>query len=76
MKNKMNNYKCKFLGRESGALGINSYFELQVEADTVDQALLKLYDTHENIMKYQIVNTSNPKDYKTTAKDSRAVAIS
>ena len=72
----MNKYKCKFLGRESGALGINSYFELQVEAETADQAHLKLYDTHKNIMKYQIVNLANPKDFKTTAKDSRVVAIS
>lgn len=64
----MNKYKCKFLGRESGALGINSYWEKIVEAETADQTLLKLYDTHENIMKYLIVNTADAKDFKTTAK--------
>lgn len=62
----MNTYKCQFLGRESGALGINSYCEKAVEADTADQAHLKLYDTHENILKFLIVNSSNPKDFKSS----------
>lgn len=62
----MNTYKCKFLGRESGAIGINSYWEKIVEAETANKALLKLYDTHENIMKYLIVNSNNPKEFKSS----------
>lgn len=62
----MNTYKCKFLGRESGALGVSSYSEKTVEANTADQAHLKLYDTHENIAKFQIVNLSDPTDFKSS----------
>lgn len=62
----MNTYKCQFLGRESGALGNNSYCEKIVEAETADKAFQKLYDTHENIMKYLIVSSSNPKDFKSS----------
>ena len=62
----MNTYKCQFLGRESRAIGINSYCEKIIEAETADKAHLKLYDTHENIMKYLIVNSNNPKDFKSS----------
>lgn len=62
----MNTYKCRFVGRESGALGISSFFEKNIQADTADQAHLKLYDTHENILKFLIVNSSNPKDFKSS----------
>lgn len=62
----MNTYNCKFLGKERNALGINSYWEKIVEADTADQAHLKLYNTHENIMKYTIMNTQDTNDFKSS----------
>ena len=62
----MNTYSCRFIGRERSALGINSHWEKIVEADTVDQAHFKLYNTHENIMKYIIINTQDPKDFKSS----------
>lgn len=62
----MNTYDCKFLGRMKNAIGITHFNQLEVEADTADQAHLKLYDTHEDIMKFQITNISDPKDYKSS----------
>ena len=62
----MNTYNCKFLGRLKNAIGITHFNQLQVEADTADQAHLKLYDTHEAIMKFEIVNVSDKKDYKSS----------
>ena len=62
----MNTYDCKFLGRLKNAIGITHFQQFEVEADTADQAHLKLYDTHEAIMKFQITNISDPKDYKSS----------
>ena len=62
----MNKYKCQFLGRESGAIGITTYCEKLIEAETADKAHFKLYDTHENIMKFNIVNLKDEKDYKSS----------
>jgi hypothetical protein len=62
----MNTYDCKFLGRLKNAIGITHFQQIEVEADTADQAHLKLYDTHEDIMKFQITNISDPKDYKSS----------
>jgi hypothetical protein len=60
----VNKYNCKFIGRLRNAQGISYLHELQVEAETADGAHFKLYDTHENIMRFQITNVSDPKDYK------------
>jgi hypothetical protein len=65
----MNTYNCKFIGRENGAIGISSYCEKTLQADSADQAHLKLYDTHEDIMKFQITNTSNPIDFKSSKRN-------
>jgi hypothetical protein len=62
----MNTYKCKFFGKERNALGINSYWEKNVEADTVDQAHFRLYNTHENIMKFVIINLQDSNDFKSS----------
>lgn len=61
----MNTYKCKFTGKERNAIGIDSYWEKDIEADTADQAHIKLYNTHENIMKFIITNTQDSRDFKT-----------
>lgn len=66
----MSTYECKFIGRESGAIGISSYCKMTIEAETADQAHLKLYDTHEDIMTFMIVNLSNSKDFKSSKQIS------
>jgi hypothetical protein len=62
----VNKYDCKFSGRLRNAIGISYLHELQVEAETADRAHIKLYNTHENIMNFLIVNAADPKDYKSS----------
>lgn len=62
----MNRYNCKFIGRLKNALGITYFHEVEVEAETVDKAHMKLYDTHESIFKFLIVNTSDNNDFKSS----------
>lgn len=62
----MNKYNCKFIGRLKNAIGITYYHEVEVEAETADKAQIKLYDTHEAITKFLIVNTSNINDVKSS----------
>lgn len=45
----MTTYHISFRGREKGALGIYSNYAQTVEANTEEEAILKLYDTHEHI---------------------------
>ena len=42
-------YLACFQGKERGAIGKSSYFNITVEADDEEAARLKLYDTHEHI---------------------------
>jgi len=63
-KRKMNRYNCKFIGRQKNALGITHFNEVEVEAETVDKAHFKLYETHESIFQFLIVNTLNNADFK------------
>jgi hypothetical protein len=42
-------YTFSFHGRTRGAIGIFYQCEATVEADTLEAAQLKLYDTHEHI---------------------------
>ena len=39
----------EFTGREKNAIGIRSHCHQEVMANTYDEAVLKLYDTHEHI---------------------------
>lgn len=45
----MKKFKVKFTGREVGAIGVFSHFELIIEAPDEDAARLKIYDTHEHL---------------------------
>ena len=51
----MNKYNIRFKGREVGAIGILSWYEVTVEANNEEDALFKLYDTHEHITQKTIV---------------------
>ncbi len=43
------NYRIAFYGRRCGALGLSGFQVLDVVADSVDEAKLRAYDTHEHI---------------------------
>ena len=45
-----NKYRITFIGRLIGAIGIHYQHKVDVEADSEDSAIEKLYETHEHIM--------------------------
>lgn len=55
----MKRFTFEFIGRQRGALGINSHFVVTVEAETEEDARLKLYDTHEHISVLQTKENNN-----------------
>ena len=52
----MKEYKFQFEGRQVGAIGTFSGFAKTVESDSLENAILKLYDTHEHISKLKVWN--------------------
>lgn len=52
----MNKYRIVFWGRKRGALGVNSFQCRDVEAPSREEAILKLYETHEHISDVRFVN--------------------
>jgi hypothetical protein len=42
-------YRAEFWGRTIGAIGVTSRYVVEVEADNLEAARLKLYDTYEHI---------------------------
>ena len=42
-------FNLKFIGRRNGAIGILYRVSIIVEADNIESAALKAYDTHEHI---------------------------
>jgi hypothetical protein len=52
----VNKYTFRFYGRTSGALGISHVCQQTVMAETREAAELKLYDTHDHIMRVQLVD--------------------
>lgn len=65
----MKKYTFTFTGRLTGAIGKTVKFTKTVEAENIDDAHLKLYDTHEHI-KILSVNGKQPnKDYDIKALD-------
>jgi hypothetical protein len=52
----VNKYTFMFYGRTSGALGISRWCRQTVMADTREAAELKLCDTHDHIMRVQLVD--------------------
>ena len=59
------NYELNFRGREVGAIGILSDYCVTLQADSIEKAWIKLYDTHEHITRkhWRIIPTA-----KQTAK--------
>jgi len=51
----MNKYTIKFNGRLVGAIGIFQDFYLTVSAESQDQAILKLYATHDHIRVIEVI---------------------
>ena len=52
----MKKYKFEFTGRLIGAIGITYLCTKEVYADSIEQAKLKLYDTHEHISNIVLQN--------------------
>ena len=50
----MKKYDVAFTGREVGAIGICSRFCFEIEAESEDAARLKIYETHEHLMRVNI----------------------
>lgn len=46
----MTAYTACFRGRLAGAIGVMSYFNVDIEAEDTNAARVKLYDTHEHIL--------------------------
>ena len=51
----MNKYTIKFNGRLVGAIGIFQDFSVTVSAESQEQAILKLYDTHDHIRIIEVI---------------------
>lgn len=47
-------YECRFTGRFHGAIGKFYPFTINVWADSVENARLKIYDTHQDLMNVMI----------------------
>jgi len=58
----MKKYNICFKGREVGSIGILYWYDVTVEANSEDEALLKLYDTHEHIAQQTIVKKTEQEE--------------
>ncbi len=56
----MNKYTFRIYAREIGAIGVWQHFTLTVEANTREEAELKLYEKYEHIHGKDLVNFSAP----------------
>ena len=45
----MTTYQACFRGRKAGAIGEMSWFNVTIEADSVEEAEPRLYDTHDHV---------------------------
>lgn len=50
----MKEFKFQFVGKRVGAIGASTYYQQAVESDTLENAILKLYDTHEHISQLKV----------------------
>lgn len=55
-------YQIRFHGRTKGAIGICYMIVKTVEAENKDQAILKLYETHENVGFPEVTQLENGSD--------------
>lgn len=62
----MKKYKITFEGKELNAIGIMCMFGETIEAENLDNAVLKLYDTHDHIR--VITVNGKPYNYNLTFK--------
>ncbi len=56
----MKTYELTFQGRQVGAIGAFCDFTVRISADTIENAWLRLYDTHEHITRkyWRVVPTA------------------
>jgi hypothetical protein len=59
----MKTYKFKFLGVAIGSIGKRIKFTKTIQAENIQDAKLKLYDTHEHIFILSVNNKPINKDY-------------
>ena len=59
----MKKYKFTFLGVKLGAIGKRVKFTVTTEAENLESAKLKLYDTHEHIQILSVNGIKPDKDY-------------
>jgi ribosomal protein L20A (L18A) len=59
----MKNYKFKFLGVVIGSIGKQQKFTKTIQAENIQEAKLKLYDTHEHIFILSVNDKPINKDY-------------
>lgn len=59
----MKNYKFTFEGVVIGSIGKKQKFTVTTQADSFDEAKLKLYDTHEHIHILKVNGKDVDKDY-------------
>jgi len=52
----MTTWFIQFKGRELGAICIFSNYAVQVEGETPQEALLKVYDTHDHLSRLRLTN--------------------
>ena len=62
----MKNYKLNILAVKNGSIGKRSKFTVNIEAENIDKAILKLYDTFEHIQVLKVNNKPVNKDYTFT----------
>lgn len=59
----MKKFTFNFLGRKNGSIGKRLKFTVTTEAEKFDDALMKLYDTHEHIHVLKVNGKAVDKDY-------------
>ena len=55
-------YLLAFTGVKKGAIGLRGQFHVEIEADSIHEANLKLYDTHEHVSDLQFMCKFHPND--------------
>ena len=52
----MKTYQFRFLGKTKGAIGAMCGYSKDIDAKDIDEAIERLYDTHEHIVKLEVWN--------------------
>lgn len=60
----MDKWFIQFKGRQVGAIGTKQNYAVNVEADTPQDALLKVYNTHDHLSRLYLTNQTTGHSYK------------